>query len=91
LPDDSGDFQTIFPGILHPAIGYIERVPPLHSKNRSCIIGFTLAVFGCSSRAHLTLGQVENAGALSFLRRAKNRSTARLFYVIAMSRDRQNI
>ena len=61
------DFQTILPGVFDAAIGNIEGTPPAHAQNLGRIGGLACALFRRSARSHLSLREVEDAGALSAL------------------------
>jgi hypothetical protein len=78
------DLQTIVPGIFDAAVGDIEGVTPGNFQNACRFGGFTGPVFGGAARAHFTLREVEDAGAVSALGHLEQSSAAGLFDVVAV-------
>src|SRR5579863_210665 len=85
--DDTRDFQLVLPRILDPTIRNIESLPPgdaQYFRGLRCLLG---TAFGSASRPHLTLSEIEDAGAPSALCHLQQRAPAGLFDVVAMSSD----
>ena len=54
-------------------------------------VRFAGAIFGAAPRSHLTLGQIENPGAMSELRHFQQRAAAGLLYIVAVSSQGKDI
>src|SRR5439155_22651652 len=91
LADDAGNFQAIFPGVFDAGVGNIERLAPGNTQNFCRFFGFAGAVLDCAARAHLALGEIENAGAVAALRHLEQRAAASLLYVVAMRGDGEDV
>src|SRR5882762_11913511 len=85
------DFQPVLPGVLYAAVGNVERSAPGDPENPICGFSLSRSVFSRAARTHLTLGQVEDAGALAALRYLQQRAAAGLFDVITVGSDCQNV
>src|SRR5271167_592479 len=85
------DLQPIVPGVLDPAIGNIERLTPRHFQYPSGVGCFPGAVFHSAARSHLTLRQVEDAGAVSSFGHLEQSSSTGLFNVVAMGGQGQDV
>src|SRR5439155_15725890 len=79
------------PSVLDAAIGDIERVPPGDTQDFGGFGSFPGAVFSCAARSHFTLGQVENACAMSALRHFEQRAAAGLFDVVAVGSNGEDV
>ena len=84
LPDNGCDFQTILPGIFHAPVGNIESTSPLRAQNGGRIGSLACALFRGSARSHLSLREIQDAGALSALRGFQQCSATGLLHVIAV-------
>src|SRR5436309_13722552 len=91
LSNDAPNFQPVFPGVLHAAVGYVECAPPTHAKNFSRIAGLTSPILGAASRSHLALCQIEDARALPALRGFQQSAAAGLFHIVAMCGNGKNV
>src|ERR1700733_16197000 len=91
LPNPAGDLKALFPRVLDAPAGNVEGPAPAHAENPGSVVSLARSVFGRSARAHFALGQIEDARALSALRRFQQSAAAGLFRVIAGGSDRQNV
>jgi hypothetical protein len=85
------DLQAILPCIFDAAVGNIERVAPGNFQDASRLRRFASAIFSRAARPHLTLRQVEDAGAVSALGHLEQSSGAGLFYIIAVRGQSENV
>src|ERR1039458_8813789 len=85
------DLQTILPGIFDAAVGNIERVAPGNFQDARCLCRFARAIFNVATRPHLTLREVEDAGAVSARGHLEQSTGAGLFYIIAVRGEGENI
>src|SRR6266542_741348 len=91
LPDHARNLQTVFPIVLHAAVGNIQRMPPGNALDSRCFLCLSRPIFGGSARPHLALRQVEDASALSALGHLEQRPAAGLLNVITVRGNSQNI
>src|SRR5437764_7792212 len=91
LAYDSRDLQPVLPGVFHAAIRNIERLPKADLQDLGGFGGFAGPVFGGAAGAHLSLGEVEDSGAVPLLRHLEQGAAAGLLYVITMRGNRQNV
>ena len=91
LADDAGNFESVLPCVLDPAVRDVERPALADAENACRIGGLARPVFRRATSAHFALSKVEDAGALPALRHFEQRTAAGLFYVIAVRRNCQNI
>src|SRR5260370_28589455 len=87
----AGDLQAILPGVFDATVGNIEGVTPGHFQDARRLRGFSRPVFGGAARSHFTLGEVEDAGAVSALGHLGGSSGAGLFYVVAVRGHGENV
>ncbi len=91
LPNHGGDLQPVLVGVLHAAVGNIERPPPTHAQNPGRVVGLARAIFRRAARPHLAPRQVEDARALSALRSLQQRTAAGLLHVVAVRGNGQDV
>jgi hypothetical protein len=84
LAEHADDLQAILPGIFDAAVGKIEGVAPGNFQDARRLRRFKGAVFGAAARAHFTLREVEDAGAVSALGHLEKSSAAGLFDVVTV-------
>src|SRR6266404_4027454 len=89
--DCARDFQPVLPGVLYAAVGNVERSAPGAPQNLRCGFSLSRSVISRAARTHLTLGQVEDAGALAALRHLQQRAATGLLDVITVGSDCQNV
>src|SRR5262249_8785585 len=85
------DPEPVLPGIFHAAIGNLQGMAKAGLQNCCRIGGFPGAILGGAACSHLALGEIENSCAPAALRQLEQRSPARLFDVVAMGRNGQNV
>ena len=91
LTNHARHLQPVLPSILNATVRDVECPPPTHTQNLGSVGGFARAVFRRAARPHLTLRQVEDAGALPALRGFQERTAAGLLDVVAVRGDGQNV
>ena len=91
LADDARHFQPILPGVFDSTVWNIKRPAPPRAENSCRVRGLAGAIFSAAARAHFTLRQVENAGALPALRHLQQRSAAGLLHVVTVRCNRKNV
>ena len=91
MANDTRDFQPVVVGVLDPAVGNIERLPPAGFENARRFVGFARAIFDGAARAHLALRQVEDGGAVSALGHLQQRAATGLLHIITMGGDGKNV
>src|SRR5579864_8932323 len=89
--DDTRDLDPIAEGVLDAAIGDVERLAPTDFQDARRLAGLARAVFNGAARAHFALREVEDSSAVSALAHLEQRTAARLFHIVAMSGDGQNV
>src|SRR5579859_1824123 len=89
--DHPSNFQTIYPGVLDPAIGNVERLAPHDAQKPGSLGGFAFAIGGCAARSHLTAREIENASSPALLRHLQQRAAASLLDIIAVSGDCEDV
>jgi hypothetical protein len=89
--NDLRDFQPVLPSVFDAAVRKIERATPRHPQNPRSLGRFAGPIFGRAASPHFALRQIEDAGSVSALGHFEQRASARLFYIVAMGRNCQNI
>src|SRR3954468_24159423 len=89
--NDARYLQPIVPGVLHAAIGNVERVTPRHLQDARSFGGFAAAIVSGAARSHLAARQVEDAGARPALCMLQQRAATGLLNIVAMSGDGENV
>ena len=84
-------FLPVLEGVLHPAIGNIERPAPSNAQNLARVFGFTRAVFHGAARSHLTAREIEDGGGAAHLRHLQQRAAAGLLHIVAVRGDGKNV
>ena len=87
LANHAGDLQAVLPSVLDTAIGNVECPAPFHAQNVRRVRRFARPIFRGAACAHFPLGQIEDAGALSPLRRLQQRAAAGLLDVVTVCGD----
>ncbi len=91
LAQHAHNLQPVFPGVLHPPVGNVERLPPRHAQDFRCLRCLAGAIFRAAPRAHLSPGEIENSGAISALRHLQQSAAAGLLYVVTVGGKGKNI
>jgi hypothetical protein len=91
LANHSRDLQAIFPGVLYPSVGNVERVSPGSAQDLRGLSGFAGAIFGVAARSHLAPGEIEDSGAVPALRHFEQGPAASLLHVITVSGKGENV
>src|SRR5260370_31882305 len=91
LAEYEDDLQSMLTGIFDAAVGNVESFAPGNVQDARRLRGFSRPVFGGAARSHFTLGEIEDAGAVSALGHLEQSSAAGLFYVVAMRGQGENV
>ena len=86
-PQHRGDLQPIFEGVLHVAVGQIERLAMRDAQDLRGGFGLGSALFGGATRAGLAARQVEDPSAPAKRLLHQKSAAAGLLDVIAMRGD----
>jgi hypothetical protein len=91
LAQDAHDGESILKCVGNCAISEVERLAPANAEDAGGFIGFTSAIGNTATSASFALRQIENRRAQTTRSHAQQRSSAGLFYVVAMRGDGEDV
>ena len=89
--DGGGEAEFVSPRGLDVGVGYAEGAAVFYFEDLCGERGFFRARFRGAERAHLTGGQVEDAGLVTGLRHFEERAAAGQFNIVGMSGDGEKV
>src|SRR5258708_4416101 len=80
----SCNLQPVDPGVLNPAVRYVQSFAPGDAKKTRSFVGFAFAIGGRAACAHLTASEIEDSRMASSLRSVERSAATGLLNVITM-------
>src|SRR6266705_6112868 len=78
------DLEAVLPGVLHPAVRNIKRLPPSDFQYLRSGVGFASAILRRSTCAQLTFSQIKNPGGVAKACHFEQSPAAGLLHVVAV-------
>src|SRR5215471_15962693 len=91
LAQHADNLDSVLIAVFNAAIRNVERLSPAHSEDTRRICRLCCPVYRRPARTRLALRQVQNCGAPSESLHFEQSATARLFYVVTVGSDSENI
>src|SRR5947209_6538699 len=91
LPDNARNLHPVLVCVLHAAIRNIKSMAVRHLENAGSFGSFARTVCGSPACSHLSLGEIEDAGAAALLGHLKQRATTGLLHIIAVRSNSKKV